>query len=272
MYRLLLIFQACALILSLQACGSDSVQERVHAEISDLRSEVLALRQVQHEVQSLKTDVAAIRAQLATPKSAEVSAVVAKTWRPDGSHLDDPFLGPKQAPLVLMAFSDYQCKPCKSFFDASFDALANEFIDTGKLRFIFRDFPLEGNGEAVKAATFAHCAGEQGSYWQAYSLLFEKQAQVIDGNIESLSEELDGIDAKQFAKCNSGTVYNKEIAADIEEGIRLGAQGAPAFFIGRREGENGEFQGVFIRGAQPYELLRFEVLKQLKAQESAKAN
>lgn len=258
-------------LIGLLACGGGSSQERLHEEVAELRSEVLALRQVKHEMTSLRSDVAEIRARLANPESdssqKSSSAIAEKLWVPDGSHLDDPFLGPSEAGVVVMAFSDYQCRPCREFFQGTFDKLADEFIDSGKLRFIYRDFPLQGNKFSVEAATFAHCTGEQGKYWQAHTLLYENQPRVIAGEFSDLEQELSEVDTERLKKCRGGTVYRKEIAADIEEGIRLGAQGAPAFFIGKQIAKDSssdpQYQGVFIRGAQPYPLIRSEVLKLL---------
>ncbi len=271
--KILNLLIALSFSFALCSCGGGRSEERLHQEVAELRSEVLALRQVKHEMTSLRSDVAEIRARLANPVSSQKqsSAVVEKRWTPDGSHLEDPYLGPADSAVLVMAFSDYQCRPCREFFQSSFDKLADEFIDSGKLRFIYRDFPLQGNEHSVEAATFAHCAGEQGKYWQAHSLLYENQAQVIAGEFSALEQELSELDTERLKKCRSGTLYRKEIAADIEEGIRLGAQGAPAFFIGRKESaedtsNNSEYTGVFIRGAQPYELLRAEVLKQLPPQ------
>ena len=79
---------------------------------------------------------------------------------------DNPMLGAPEAPLTLIEFSDYQCPFCRRFAETTLPLLKRDYIETGKLRYVFRDFPLDRlHPQARKAAEAAHCAGDQGQYW-----------------------------------------------------------------------------------------------------------
>ena len=88
--------------------------------------------------------------------------------------LSSPYIGNNASPLVMIAFLDYQCAPCRQFYRTTFAKLKSEYIDSKKIKFIFRDFPLSVNNYAFQAAQFAQCAGNQGFYWEAFNLLFEE--------------------------------------------------------------------------------------------------
>ena len=248
-------------LFSVSACnrqGEDEVQQ----ELDALRAEVREMRQLRYELRSLEKDVRKMRGRLSQPSNAaDNRPIVEQRLLPDGSHLDDPFLGPKHAETIVMAFGDFQCRPCRSFYDETFPALKEEFIDTEKLRFVYRDFPLRTNEHAASAAALAHCAGEQGQYWQMFELLFRERSRVDEGEAIELAKLINNVDTERLEACARSTRYEQELEKDIAEGVRLGAKGAPGFFIGKRVADEESYQGVFIRGAQPYAVLRAQIEK-----------
>ncbi len=247
------------LILSC-ACRSNS-QDSVERQLDTLREEILALKKSQHDFLSLKQDVGELRAEL-TSRTRLADPLRQTSWKIDQSYLDDPFMGPKDSEFILMAFSEYQSKQCQMFNEKVLPRIKKKFIDTGKLKFVLRDFPLASHPQAVAAARFAHCAGEQGSYWRAAELLFENREIVDKGDFGVLIPKFKTIQSKRFEDCNKGKRYDHEILLDIEDGKRLGVTGAPGFFLGKREGSD-LYRGIFIRGAQPYAVFEAEIEKLL---------
>lgn len=193
-------------------------------------------------------------AQVTMPSDAATSqAVVPATYNPDKSELDDPFLGNKDAEVLVMIFSDFYCRPCRRFFNAHFSALEQAVTQHGNSRLVFRDFPLATYSGSRTAAQAAHCAGEQGQYWQYFRLLYSETDAFSAGEFSELASMLPTIDRKRFEACLKSDRYANEITLDVESASALGVQGAPAFFIGKRS--NSTYSGVLIRGAQPLELL-----------------
>lgn len=192
----------------------------------------------------------------------ENQAIKRARYQPSGLEEDDPYLGPKEAPVLVQAFLDYQCAPCRTFVAESLPLLKEEFITNGTLKFLLRDFPLSANPMAVKAASFAHCAGEQGAYWDAFALLYSKESEslIAEDRFDTLAEQLPELDVSRLRRCTNSSRYEQEIANDKAEGKEIGAVGAPGFFIGARNEQN-TYEGVFIRGAQPYAIFKQQLLR-----------
>lgn len=252
-----------ATTLLIECEGSD--KEIVDKELDQIRTELDSLRRLKYDVRSLEAEFAALRNQL--NKKHKVEEPIRNTsFTPDGSHLDDPFLGSKIAPVIMMAFGDFQCRPCRAFYHESLPQLKKEFVETNFVKFIYRDFPLDSHIHAAKAATLAHCAGEQGEYWQTFSILFDNPELVDAGDFDALRSKIKNVDSSKLNTCLTSFRYQTEIKRDVNEALALGAKGAPGFFIGVEE-ENGGLRGVFVRGAQPYPVLKAEISKLI-----AKAN
>lgn len=256
-YSYFLTVSAFLFISMLSACDSNGKQALQH-ELAALRSDIAILQQ---QVQSLKSDFSTLKLSSEADDSSN-APIFPLSWIPDGSHLDDAFLGPKEAPLIVMGFNDYQCAPCRQFARDTLPHLKQSFIEKKELRFIIRDFPLSKHPQAVPAATFAHCAGEQGLYWEAFELLFAHAALLEEGRFSDLSEKIGQAKQDKLKDCLESGRYKKEINDDIREGKSLGIKGAPGFFVGRALGD-GSYKGVFVRGAQPYAVFEQELEKLL---------
>lgn len=156
---------------------------------------------------------------------------------------DDAVLGNPNAPVTMLIFGDYQCPFCKQAFDDVETRIRTEYVDTGKVKMVYRDFPLDNiHPFARKAGEAAECAEEQGKYWQYHDALFEKQEQIPTLDFEKLAGEL-GLDVKTFSTCLTTGVMADEVAKDKADGEAAAINGTPATFIGN----------TLIPGAYPYE-------------------
>lgn len=167
----------------------------------------------------------------------------------------DPVLGDENAPVTIIEFSDFQCPYCKKGYE-TMELVKKDYIDSGKVKLVFRDFPLSFHPEAESAALAAECAYEQGKFWEYHSLLFENQAELSKENYKNWAQDL-GLDTVKFNDCFDSKKYLDEVQADLADGQKYGVSGTPAFFV----------NGKLISGAQPYEVFKFEIETALKNNE-----
>lgn len=166
---------------------------------------------------------------------------------------DDPYLGDENAPLTIVEFSDYQCPFCKRFRDETLPQIKAEYIDTGKVKFVYRDFPLENiHPQARPAAEAAECAGEQGKYWEYHDILFENMQLLSSANYKIWAETL-GLNTNQFNDCVDSRKYADEVTADLNDGAKVGARGTPYFIVGNTP----------LSGAQPYSAFKATIESEL---------
>ena len=158
-------------------------------------------------------------------------------------------LGRPDAPLTMVEFTDLQCPFCREYVAVTFEEIRKNWIDTGKLRYISRDFPLDIHPQAMPAARAARCAGEQGKFWEMRLSLMRNASLLSPDYIARTAADLK-VDAKAFAACAASTKYDAEINAEIEEGTQLGIEGTPTFVIGKTAADSVE--GPVIVGALPY--------------------
>jgi protein-disulfide isomerase len=201
----------------------------------------------------------ALLAQVETGQLPEYVVTVTPSPTPSTDFADEPQppLGDPNAPVVIVEFSDFQCPFCRRHFLQTMPLLREQFIDTGKVQYIFKDFPLDGiHPQARKAAEAANCAARQGQYWPMHDKLFAEQER-WSGNSDAVTvfkqfAETLGLDTAAFGACLDGGETAAEIEEDVQEGLRAGVEGTPAFFI----------NGRFVSGAQPFDVFR-QILEQL---------
>jgi protein-disulfide isomerase len=142
--------------------------------------------------------------------------------------------------VSIVEFSDYHCPFCKRVQSTLSELLA-KYPD--KVRFVYRDFPLERlHPQAFRAAEAARCARDQGKFWEYHDVLFEQAPKATEDDLNRYAGQV-GLDMKQFTGCLFQNVHHQAVQADLDEGNRLGLDGTPAFFI----------NGRFLSGAQPIE-------------------
>jgi len=150
---------------------------------------------------------------------------------------DDPILGPEDAPVTIVEFSDFRCPYCKRWHDETMPEILDTYGD--QVRIIYRDFPVVG-GEA--AAEASECADEQGAYWDYhYGLFADPQAYTDVDSFVSLAEDLN-LDTEAFRACLEENRYQDEVTGDYNDARAYGVSGTPTFFI----------NGVRLVGAQPF--------------------
>ncbi len=154
---------------------------------------------------------------------------------------NSPVKGNTNAKVVIIEFSDYECPFCGRFFADTLPELKKNYIDTGKARLVYKDFPLSFHPNAQKAAESARCAGEQGKYWEMHDKLFENQQNLGEDNYRKWAKEI-GLNTEKFNECMSTEKYAQSVKGEQSYGGQLGISGTPAFFINGRE----------LVGAQPY--------------------
>src|SRR3990167_5060162 len=161
-----------------------------------------------------------------------------------------PILGDKDAKVTIVEFSDFQCPFCKSLFDDSLPQIKKDYVDTGKIKFAYRHYPLTSiHTNAQKAAEASECANEQDNFWGYHDELFKNQAdwEALDSAAaqEKFVEYANaiGLDGATLGKCVSGGVMVEKVQEDIDDGNSAGVDGTPATFI----------NGYLITGAVPYE-------------------
>jgi protein-disulfide isomerase len=159
-------------------------------------------------------------------------------------------LGPSDAPVTLLEFTDYQCPYCRRFQRETWPLLKKNYVDTGKLRFIVRDLPLQFHSAARPAAEAAHCAGEQGRFWEMHQALLSGEDALSPAGIDRRAGAV-GLDLARLHACIAANRYESAIAHNIATADALGVRGTPAFVLGRSV--LGVLEGELAEGAQPYQ-------------------
>jgi protein-disulfide isomerase len=159
--------------------------------------------------------------------------------------------GPKDAPLTVVLFSDFQCPFC-SRVEPSITELEKTY--PGKVRVFWKNFPLSFHNNAKPAAEAAMAAHEQGKFWQMHEILFKNQQNLDGASLEKYAKEI-GLDMAKFKAAMDSHKFVAQIEADTKQGSSVGVQGTPASFV----------NGHFINGAQP-----FDAFKKIADEELAK--
>jgi len=190
---------------------------------------------------------AAARPAPSNEPAIEVSAI------PD----DDNFLGPDDAEIVVVEFSDYECPFCAAAMGYQDQLIARfkgqdptwepavpglkELAKQGKIKFVFRDFPLSIHSNAQKASEAAECAGDQDKYWEMHDILFESGVAGGVDQYKGYAADI-GLDTAAFDECLDSGKFEAEVKKDLADGVKLGVSGTPAYFI----------NGQLVSGAQSF--------------------
>jgi protein-disulfide isomerase len=162
-----------------------------------------------------------------------------------------PTMGSKDAPLTMVEFTDFQCPFCERFHVQTFAELKKNYIDTGKLRFVSRDLPLDFHPNALQAAQAGRCAGEQGQFWAMRDRMNSNPEKLDMASLAEYALDLK-LNVGSFRSCVESGKYKNAIRSDSQTAEKIGANGTPSFVLGKStpEGVDGEL----IIGALPYEV------------------
>lgn len=209
------------------------------------------------KISDLEKDIVAVKNDLLLIKSTTPGI--------DYSELidDDPMIGDKSAPVLIVEFSDFQCPFCRKFYNETYQKIKSEYIDKDLVKYVFRDFPLSFHASAIPAAIGGECVREQGGddkYFEYHDGIFEIQNPKGQGTVEITNSEIrevafkTGIDEDKWNQCFEEDRYEDEVKNDLRSGVELGIQGTPGFFI----------NGQAVSGAQPFDLFKTKIDKILE--------
>ena len=153
---------------------------------------------------------------------------------------DDPALGDPKAAVTIIEFGDYQCPFCRQFWRETFPRLKKDYIDTGKVRFIYRDYPQAVHPEAMISAIAAECADDQGKYYEFHDKVFSEQDRRGRDVVRYRAAELKRwaadlkLDTAAFDACLDSERHKDEVSKDFKDLDGLGFEGTPIFFVNGR--------------------------------------
>jgi protein-disulfide isomerase len=174
--------------------------------------------------------------------------ITAATFMENGS----PILGDPNAPITLIEFGDYQCYFCNQFFHNTEDELFKDYVETGKVKVIFKDYTIIGP-DSITAAHASHCADEQGQFWKYHDTLYnnwngENNGWASSENLLRFASDI-GLDTDQFSQCMIDSKHTPIIVNSNQDAKDLGLTGTPAFFV-----IGSDNKVTKIGGAQPYDV------------------
>jgi len=174
--------------------------------------------------------------------------ITSATFMENGS----PILGKPDAPITLIEFGDYQCYFCNQFFHTTEEELFRNFVDTGKVKVIFKDYTIIG-ADSVTAAHAAHCADDQGLFWKYHDVLYsnwtgENNGWASSENLLRFATDV-GLNTDEFSDCMINSKHKSIIVNSNKDAKDLGLTGTPAFFV-----IGPDNKVTKIGGAQPYDV------------------
>lgn len=164
----------------------------------------------------------------------------------------NPVKGNAKAPVLMVQFSDFQCPFSKRFYKEVFPQIEKEYISTGKVKFAYRDFPLDFHPLAKGAAAASRCAGRQNKYWEMFDKLSQSEALDTE-SLKKYAQEIK-LDMQVFNACLNEQKIKDGIEKDLKDGLGFGVSGTPSFFI----------NGRFVVGAQPFDIFKKIIEEELK--------
>lgn len=164
--------------------------------------------------------------------------------------------GSPDSKVVLVELSDFECPFCGQYAQMTYPELRRQFVETGKIRYVFRNLPLEEiHPRASKAEEVAECARAQGKFWEMHDRIFANQRALGVPELESHAQAL-GLDLARFQSCLADGKAGTRIKEDLVEAKRLGLTGTPAFLIGEFQADGSVRITRRITGAQPFQVFQ----------------
>jgi len=220
-----------ALALSQQPALADGISSQ---QAADILQELKQIRQL------LEKQQVQAQAPAAAPAPQRVQVKLGREFA----------LGRADAPVTIVEFNDLQCPFCARFQASTFPEIRKNYIDTGKVRFINRDMPLEEiHPQAMRSAQAARCGAEQNKYWEVAAKLIENSASLSPQSIDQYAKQA-GVDPVAFQTCMESGRHLDAIRESAAAARALGVSGTPSFVIGRVSGDTLDGQ-VYV-GALPY--------------------
>ncbi len=224
--------------------------DQTQGDVSSLRTDITA---IQVEQRQIITQLDELKQLLQANGHLSNSATLPKPQPPSALDIHgETFRGDSSARVAIIEYSDFECPFCGGYERDSYPQILENYIKTGEVKLFYRDLPLPMHPHATQAARAAHCAGEQGKYWEMHDSLFAKQNALSDPALLDRAKTL-GLDANKFGECFSSDRYKDDLQKSIAEAQKLGIGATPTFFIGTID-SSGDVVSISKRivGARPY--------------------
>jgi protein-disulfide isomerase len=261
-----------AVLIILNSCRTAWAQQsadmaKLQQDLSALKDELKALSDKQQqilddlaEMQKVLQGGASSLPALQLPTTDDVQA--------------DPVQGASTANAAIIEYTDFQCPFCQMFMLQTFPKILKNYINTGKVKFFYRDWPSAVHPFAMSAARAARCAGEQGKFWQMYDSLFGNQDELAYDDLVKRGSRLH-LDQGEYNRCLSSNKYGDVIERNTKVAKVMGVMGTPTFLLGTiaSDGHTVKIEKA-IEGAQPYSAFKstLDSLLASKQQSSAAAS
>jgi protein-disulfide isomerase len=240
------------LFFGLTQLGHAQVQSQAkdqpQGELSALRTDIRAL---QAEQQQIITRLDELK-QLLQPNGQSPAPVSSVSVR------GETFRGDNNARVALIEYADFECPYCGEYERKTFPQILSDYIQTGKVKYFYRDLPLPMHARALPAARAARCAGEQGKYWEMHDSLFAKQNALSVPALLDRAQTL-GLDTAKFTECQSSEKYTADIQKSVSEAQKMGIDGTPTFFLGVVEPSGDVTIEKRLQGAAPFDVFKTEI-------------
>jgi protein-disulfide isomerase len=220
--------------------------------------------QPQGELSALRTDIRALQAeqQQIISRLDELKQILqGNGQQPPVTSLSirgETFRGDNAARVAIIEYADFECPYCGEYERKTFPQILSDYVATGKVKYFFRDLPLPGHARAVPAALAAHCAGEQGKYWEMHDSLFAKQNALSGPALLDRAQTL-GLDTAKFTECQSSEKYTADIQKNISEAQNMRIGGTPTFFLGIVEPNGDVTIKKRFQGAGPFDVFKTQL-------------
>jgi protein-disulfide isomerase len=245
---------AIGVLVGFVLCQTGQAQENGDG---DLRKAVVALKDDVNALKEKHEQVLNELKELRKIVGVNVETPPALKLPPTISVTGESFRGDMTAVLAIIEYADFECEYCKLFAHETYPKIADTYIKTGKVKYFYRD--LTTHPHAIPAARAAHCAGEQGKFWEMHDSLFANQDALAEKDISNRAPSI-GLDSHNLSECLSSARYTDEIQRSTADAKKMGIVGTPTFLFGIIEQNSGVFtvKHSFV-GAYPYEFFRSEI-------------
>jgi protein-disulfide isomerase len=250
----------CVGLLLLASCLPAWAKDKAD-DLSSLKRDVEALKAGQEQIGK---DVAAIKKLLQALNKPQKRREPVQDVDVVMDLAQAPSQGDANAPLTLVEMTDFQCPFCGRHANGVLPEIVKNYVATGKVRYVVRDFPLGFHKNAKKAAEATHCAESQGKYWEMHNLLFQNQKALDPEQLAGYATQL-GLDVDAFKACLDSGKFAQKVAASQAEGSKDGVTGTPTVFLGRTQADGKVKLTKRITGALPYPVFKQTIDAMLSA-------
>lgn len=227
-------------------------ENQTQSDIEQLKKDVDSLKKVQKaivsELRILHDQInGGSENQSPAPQAVDLSIDIANV----------PHMGASDAQVAVVEFSDFECPYCGRHFASTLPRIVDDYVKTGKVLYVIRDFPIaQLHPHAQKAAEAGRCAADQGKFWPMHDMLFSNQEHLEAADLLSYAP-LIGLDKNLFQRCLESGAHTQDVHQAIKYGVSLGVNATPTFFIGRVDKDGGAIRAATeLAGAYPYSIFK----------------